>query len=102
MQLSRTLPKVPQDLFDLKKNNTQERLRRAEKQQPLTKSSAAALRQNPGNKRQAVSTNVAIPALNIKLLTPSKRARTMTARMHDCDAQLNMLKTSLTKIQAPA
>lgn len=50
MQLSETLVKVPQDLFQLKQNRMEQRIDLAGKHSPQDESSAAPY-QNPGHKR---------------------------------------------------
>ena len=92
MQLSRTLPRVPQDLFRWKKEKMEERLSRIGKPQSKC-SSAAALHKKPPCKRQAGL----IVAPKSKSIIPIKRLRIMTARMDNSDAQLQMLRQSLSR-----
>lgn len=107
--MSKTLPKVPHNLFDLKKMNREERLRQADKQQqqPQSKHGEDSVQQFPGNKRRAGRTPssrpIATPAAMTDILhppPPQKRPRVMTARFSDSDVQLNSLRKSLSNREA--
>ena len=86
MQLSRTLPRVPKDLFQRKKEKKEELVSQLSKAQ--SRRSAAAQHQKPSQKRQAARGLTVAPI-------PTKRLRIMTARMSDSDAQLQTLRQSL-------
>lgn len=89
MQLAMTLPRVPQDLFRLKKENKAERLSQIGK--PTSKCRAAALHKKPLTKRHS---NLMSQPESMSQI-PRKRSCLMTVRMSDSDAQLQTLKQSL-------
>lgn len=97
MQLSGTVPKVPQDLFLLKMEREQERLSQAGKQE----SGPAASQLMPARKRHADS-ELTTATSTAPATEPSKRKRVMTARMLGSSAQLSMLRHSLAPTEPPA
>lgn len=98
IQLTRTLPRVPEDLFYLKKENREMRLSRMSKPQSksiLYVALLPCLHQKPETKRQAdLMTH---PDSTSLILSCSKRLRLMTARMSTSDVQLQTLRQSLAR-----
>lgn len=88
MQLSRTLPRVPDDLFRVKKEKMQERVSQS--------------RPQSNNKTPTKRQTKLMNARNSEATVPLKRLRVMTARMNDSGAQLQMLRQSLTLARAEA
>lgn len=87
-----TTPKVPEDLFQLKKDNMKERLRKNGKQ--------TSDQPNAGQLQTRAAASMQMDKL-AGLSIPNKRRRLQSSRLMTSDVRLSALKSSFTHAKTP-